>query len=310
LSSQRLPFVEGTKEWKYQESILRDGIKSDEFINGIKAAKVKEFYTQQNSYIKYLLGEEERGVTFDTSLTRLVVYLSVALNVALFMLKIFAAVWSGSIAVVASALDSFLDLFSGLIMYYSDRARRNVDRTRYPIGRETMENIGVLLFAMIMSMSMVTILINSVQELLQTTHESVTFDTVTIVVLSCTIGSKFIMCIFATYVNRIQPNISVEAYAQDHFNDVLTNTVGTIGVAVAGSFPDLWWFDPTAAICLAVYIIANWAFTVRLSSLFSSIFKTHYNYCVILIILCFRLPWQEMNYSHDHHSSLPTPSVS
>jgi divalent metal cation (Fe/Co/Zn/Cd) transporter len=40
--------------------------------------------------------------------------------VVLLAVKVFAAVSSGSLSIITSALDSFLDLVSGLILYFTE----------------------------------------------------------------------------------------------------------------------------------------------------------------------------------------------
>jgi cation diffusion facilitator family transporter len=187
------------------------------------------------------------------------------LNVCLFIAKCVAASLSGSLSVVASTLDSFLDLLSGVIVTLSDKARRRTDRMKYPLGKERMETIGVLIFAVVMGMSMVTIITESVKKIIKgyDPNNEVTFSIPTIVILGCTICSKGIMSIICRCVIKSQPNPVVEAYSQDHFNDVLTNIVGTTGMIISSKFSNLWWTDPTAALGLAFYIITMWSLTAK-----------------------------------------------
>lgn len=111
-----------------------------------------------------------------------------------------------------------------------------------------------------------SILLTSVQKFLAGYNSSstVNFDIVSIVVLSSTIGAKFIAGIIAKIVNKRTPNPIVAAYGQDHINDVLTNAIGTAGAAIAGlDAVTLWWMDPLAASLLAIYIIVSWSLHAR-----------------------------------------------
>ena len=51
----------------------------------------------------------------------------------------------------------------------------------------------------------------------------------------------------------------VQTYAQDHRNDVATNSVGLASAMLGDRL--VYWIDPLGAILLAMYIIYNWADT-------------------------------------------------
>ena len=54
-------------------------------------------------------------------------------------------------------------------------------------------------------------------------------------------------------------NSSVQTYAQDHRNDVITNTFGLIAAIIGDRL--YYWFDPLGAMILAAYIVQNWSVT-------------------------------------------------
>ena len=66
--------------------------------------------------------------------TKCAVSLSFAANVALVAIKLIAAVMSGSLAVVASTVDSFLDILSGSIIFLAARAARKRDPCTSPLA--------------------------------------------------------------------------------------------------------------------------------------------------------------------------------
>lgn len=67
---------------------------------------------------------------------------------------------------------------------------------------------------------------------------------------------KFILMV---YCRRFKNEI-IRAYAQDHFFDVITNSVGLVAAMLAVKYS--WWIDPMGAIIIAVYTINTWAKTV------------------------------------------------
>ena len=51
---------------------------------------------------------------------------------------------------------------------------------------------------------------------------------------------------------------TLEALAQDHWNDALSNAVAAGALLVALKAPGLWFLDPVGAICISFYIIWSW----------------------------------------------------
>ncbi|XP_016544587.1 metal tolerance protein 10 isoform X2 [Capsicum annuum] len=97
---------------------------------------------------------------------RMAIYLSNMANVLLFVVKIYASVQSRSLAVIASTLDSLLDLLSGFILWFTSYAMKNPNQYRYPIGKKRMQPVGIIVFASVMATLGLQILFESVKELI------------------------------------------------------------------------------------------------------------------------------------------------
>lgn len=72
---------------------------------------------------------------------RMAIHLSNMANVILFIAKIYASVESKSLAVIASTLDSLLDLLSGFILWFTSHAMKNPNQYHYPIGKKRMQPV-------------------------------------------------------------------------------------------------------------------------------------------------------------------------
>lgn len=57
----------------------------------------------------------------------------------LFAAKVYASVTSGSLAIVASTLDSLLDLLSGFILWFTAFSMQTPNPYQYPIGKKRMQ---------------------------------------------------------------------------------------------------------------------------------------------------------------------------
>ena len=86
-------------------------------------------------------------------------------NVVLLAVKVFAAVSSGSLSIITSALDSFLDLVSGLILYFTEKSMRKQNKYLFPAGKSRMQPLGIIVFSCIMGTLGFQILLEGVQQL-------------------------------------------------------------------------------------------------------------------------------------------------
>ncbi|MCL7026113.1 hypothetical protein MKW94_018029 [Papaver nudicaule] len=179
-------------------------------------------------------------------------------NMFLFAGKVFASVQSGSLAIIASTLDSLLDLLSGFILWFTSFSMQTPNPYRYPIGKKRMQPLGIIVFASVMATLGLQIILESVRTLI--THHDFNLTKVQqlwVIGIMCTVTLvKFCLMLYCrTFSNEI-----VKAYAQDHFFDVVTNIIGLIAATLANYFKD--WMDPVGAIILALYTIRTWSSTV------------------------------------------------
>jgi len=231
--------------------------------------RLRRFYTQQNSLLKRLQvyhqipsGEEadERDKQEWQASIAMAIRLSFALNVILLVLKVIAAVASGSMTVIASAADSFLDLISGLVLFVTQWAMNKKDPSMYPQGKTRMEPVGVIVFSVVMGLSSLQIVIEAVKRMFDK-DPSFDLDSWTLGLLAGTVLSKLVAFWLCDRVASRAKSSAVEAYASDHRNDVVTNTVA-IGAVVAAYYVNrVWFLDPVGAIGIALWIMYNWCKT-------------------------------------------------
>lgn len=180
-------------------------------------------------------------------------------NMVLFAAKVYASVRSGSLAIIASTLDSLLDLLSGFILWFTAFSMQTPNPYQYPIGKRRMQPLGILVFASVMATLGLQIILESVRTLSSDEAEfSLTKEQerwVVGIMLMVTLVKLLLMIYCRSFTNEI-----VKAYAQDHFFDVITNVIGLIAALLANYIDD--WMDPVGAIILALYTIRTWSMTV------------------------------------------------
>ncbi|XP_047155741.1 metal tolerance protein 10-like [Vigna umbellata] len=97
---------------------------------------------------------------------RMAVHVSNMCNLVLFAAKVYASIASRSLAVIASTMDSLLDLLSGFILWFTAHAMKNPNQYHYPIGKKRMQPVGIIVFASVMATLGLQILIESARELI------------------------------------------------------------------------------------------------------------------------------------------------
>ena len=177
--------------------------------------------------------------------------LTLSANILLFFLKLGAAIQSGSLSVISSLIDSAFDLFSGLVIAVTSYLIDHYDPHHYPVGRNRLEPVAIIITASVMSTATLQIIITSIQDIASNTADpTINFFSGSIIVL--TILLKTVLYLLCCQVD----NASVQLLATDHRNDVASN----MAALVFGLLGTYTWknIDPIGAIILSFYIIYNW----------------------------------------------------
>jgi cation diffusion facilitator family transporter len=191
---------------------------------------------------------------------RWAININVIANILLLAAKGVAALKSSSLSLIASLLDSALDLLCTGIVWTTNRLvawRLDALKRRFPVGRKRLEPLGILVFSIIMVISFAQILQESVQKLLPSgDHSMANLPAIAIGAMAATVGVKGIIGIGCVRVKTTQ----VQALAQDCKTDVYFNTLSLL-FPLIGKHAGIWWLDPVGAALLSLYIIYDWATT-------------------------------------------------
>ena len=177
--------------------------------------------------------------------------LTLSVNTLLLFLKLAATIQSGSLAVLSSLIDSTLDLFSGLIIGISSYLIKRYDRFHYPIGRNRLEPVAIIITAAVMGTATLQIITSAIDGIV-TGSINPNINIFSAMIIGITIilkGTLYVLC-------RQVDNPSVQTLAVDHRNDVISN-LATLAFGVIGTYvhPVV---DPVGAILLSIYIVFNW----------------------------------------------------
>ncbi|KAI3135187.1 hypothetical protein DTO012A7_5600 [Penicillium roqueforti] len=224
--------------------------------------KLTGFYKEQNEMIEGFLtaGEEERLKAEDEAQNggkvKLAVRASFTVNFFLFVIQLYAAVTTGSLALFATAADAFMDLVSSVVMLVTSRMSSRPKPYKYPVGRRRVETMGVIMFCALMTIVAVELIIESAKALAAGKTESEQLDLVPLICVGVAIFSKFCMFLYCYGLRRYP---AAHVFYIDHRNDLAVNGFGLIMSIVGDRF--VWYLDPIGACCIALLILFSWAST-------------------------------------------------
>jgi len=223
-------------------------------------------------------------------LRRLAIDLSLYANIIITIAKLIAYVRTLSLSVLAALVDSVLDIASQLVLNYTER-HSSMQRSSafYPAGASRLEPIGVLTCAALMGMASFEVLKESAETLFYHSEKGTALDGVNLASFWSMVAIIFVKLGLLVLCQRADHNYlrdhddsqaggggqnnnnkmsgrqsvrvadpTLEALAQDHWNDALSNGVAAVALCFV-LIDDRWWFlDPIGAIIISIYIIHSW----------------------------------------------------
>lgn len=160
----------------------------------------------------------------ESPIVKLALYVNLAANTALLILKIIVTIMTSSLSVIASLVDAALDFLSTAIVWFTSWMIARQDRYAYPVGRRRLEPIGVLVFSVIMITSFFQVCIEAFSRLTGPDHTVVQLTVPAIAIMSSTVVIKGLCWLWC----RLIRNSSVQALAQDAETDVVFNIFSII----------------------------------------------------------------------------------
>ncbi|CAM6010272.1 unnamed protein product [Sphagnum balticum] len=256
-----LPQAKGRWQFKYHHKLLS----SKDFQDSIAHTEVRRQYNRrQRDVIEYFKNVNSNpvgatGTSGEEPHEGLAINLSNVTNVVLLIIKIIASIKSRSLAIVASTLESLLDLIAGVILLFTRWSMKRENVYKYPIGKLRVQPVGIVIFAAIMATLGMQVLVTAGEQLVEgKTGPKMNSGELTwlIAVMSVAIIAKGALYF---YCRSFKSQI-VHAYSLDHNFDMLTNIAGLGAALLADQF--YWWIDPAGAMILAIYTIVEWSKTV------------------------------------------------
>ncbi len=179
---------------------------------------------------------------------------------ALAVAKLAVSLLTGSLAVLASAVDSLMDVAcSGLNTYFLRLAAKPSDE-EHAYGHGKAEALSGVIQAVIIAMGGLWVIARAAWRI--ASPEPVSSPEAGIGVSVVGLAVSIVLVVFLRREARATQSIALAADAFHYVTDIATNIVAAI--ALAGYWVLGWqWLDPAASIVIAVYIIVSAAGILR-----------------------------------------------
>lgn len=256
--------------------LLRDpfnfghGLKTDAEIAELRSRKrgkrLANYHRKQNALIASLLKpmeEHTEDARNEEDLSRLPVKIAVraslAANLVLAVLQMYAAVSSASLSLLATGIDSVFDVGSNFLLYYIHHKSSRMDVNKWPVGGARLETIGNVIYGFLMGSVNFVVIIESARDLLTHKNQALNdFHIPSVVAVGAALGVKFLLFLYC-YSLRSKSS-QVEVLWEDHRNDIFINSFGLL--MSAGGSKLAWYLDPIGAIFIALGVIVAWTRTI------------------------------------------------
>lgn len=185
--------------------------------------------------------------------------MGIIFNVILFTIKLIAGLLSGSVAIVADAVNNLSDASSSIISFIGFKLASKPADADHPYGHGRYEHISALLVACLVLAIGIEILKSSIEKIIHPTDINASIITIVILVISILV--KLYMMYFNTKTGKLIKSKTLIATAQDSRNDVIST--GAVLLTIIISFAFNLNLDGIMGVLVAIFILVSGLMLVK-----------------------------------------------
>ncbi|MBN2697998.1 MAG: cation transporter [Bacteroidales bacterium] len=174
---------------------------------------------------------------------------SVIVNLLLFVLKYWAGMVTGSLAILADAWHTLSDSASSLIVIGSVKLSARKPDREHPFGHGRYQQIASLLIALLLGIVAYEFMSDSIEKFRN--HESTRFGLFAVAVTVISILAKEGLAQYALWAYRKSELQTLKADAWHHRSDALSSLLVLTGILVGGK---LWWIDSVLGFVISLML--------------------------------------------------------
>ncbi len=178
--------------------------------------------------------------------------ISSSVAVTLVVIKLIVGIISGSVAVLASAIDSGLDLAVSLFNLFAVTNAEKPADEKFNYGRGKIEAIAAVIEGVIITASGIYIFYEAIQKMISA--EPVTHLDISIGVMLISILLTGALVMFLNHVANVTQSMVIKSDALHYKTDLLSNAAILVSLAVI-YFTEFYLIDAILGILIAIYIV-------------------------------------------------------
>ncbi|PTB83571.1 cation transporter [Sulfurovum lithotrophicum] len=187
------------------------------------------------------MSPQKRATVVSSSVATLLVFVKLVIGVA-----------SGSVAVLASAIDSLLDMLVSLFNFFAIKKAEEHPDEVYQYGKGKIQAIAAVIEGTIISISGLYIIYVGIKKLLDGSATSLLTPSIIAMAISITI--TYFLVIYLLKIAKETDNLVIKADALHYKTDLWSNAAVLIALGLV-ALTDLDWIDALSGMGIGVYII-------------------------------------------------------
>jgi len=185
------------------------------------------------------------------SLNRIATIVSSSIAFFLAIIKVIVGFMSGSVAVIASAVDSILDMFVSIFNMIAVRVSESKADDIFNYGKGKIEGIAALFEGLLIIVSAMFIFYTAINRLI---HKDIISEiNIAFYVMLGSLIITFFLVIFLNYVAKKTNSLVIQSDALHYKTDLISNGAVVL-VLIAVKFSGLYWIDFVVSIFISIYI--------------------------------------------------------
>ncbi len=178
----------------------------------------------------------------------------------LIIIKLTVGIMTGTVVIIASAIDSALDFLISLFNSYALTKSQKPMDAEYNYGRGKIEGLASMSEGLVIIGSGLFIIYAAIQKFIS--NEPTTHLSLSLIVMAVSIATTGALVVFLNFVYKKTKNLIIKSDALHYKSDLYTN-LGIIASLGLIYFTNWHFIDPVVSIAIAIYIIYSATAIVR-----------------------------------------------
>lgn len=174
---------------------------------------------------------------------------SIILNTLLFILKYWAGITTGSLALIADAWHTLSDSVSSVIVLIGGTISKKPADHDHPFGHGRVEHITAIIIGVLLAIIAFDFMVHAITKL--SSHQAVVYGKIAWIATIISILVKEGMAQFAFFTARKSNSNILAADAWHHRTDALSSVIILVGLIIGKYF---WWTDAVLSLLVALMI--------------------------------------------------------